>query len=87
MAGTGLKPKHYKKPQVDVWPEAWPALDLFRSRLSTQWRCGGGGPVGLDYLVAFDHLDRIGLEGEDRDDFMGLIGVIEAAALGKMHEK
>ena len=26
MVGTGLKPKHFKPPEVCLWPENWPAL-------------------------------------------------------------
>ncbi|TAA12480.1 hypothetical protein EA658_09755 [Pseudoxanthomonas winnipegensis] len=87
LAGTGLKAKHYKRPTAVVWPEAWPAMELFRNHLSSQWRCGPGGPLGLDHSVVFYHLDRAGLYGEARDDFMAYLDAIEAAALAKITEK
>lgn len=35
---------------VGVWPENWQAVRLFDA-IRTQWRCGPGGAVGLDYTV------------------------------------
>lgn len=36
-------------PDYEVWPENWPAVDLFL-RCQTQWRTGGmGSVIGLDY--------------------------------------
>lgn len=82
----GLKAKHYPEPVVDVWPENWEPLQQF-SRLSTQWRMSAGGPAGLDYAVVYRELDRAGIAGEDFDEFMWRIGVIEAEALSCIHEK
>lgn len=31
-----------------MWPEAWPAVDLFL-KVQTQWRGGASGILGLDY--------------------------------------
>jgi hypothetical protein len=33
-----------------VWPEAWPAVDLFL-KVQTQWRGGASGIIGLDYTA------------------------------------
>jgi hypothetical protein len=40
-----VTPKHYQ-----LWPEHWPAVDLFM-RCFTQWRTGPAGLMGLDYNV------------------------------------
>ena len=55
--------------------------------LSTQWRVGANGPVGLDYNVVFHELERKGLVGDDYDDMMASIRVIEGTALAAIHEK
>ncbi|WP_313320012.1 DUF1799 domain-containing protein [Stenotrophomonas sp.] len=51
------------------------------SRVSSQWRGGAGGPIGLDYNVVFSELDREGLEGEVWEEVMAGVRVIEGAAL------
>lgn len=71
--------------RFDLWAENWPALNLFQ-QVSTQWRAGANGPIGLDYLVIFHELDRRALGREDYDDFMYCIRVIEDAALAEMRK-
>lgn len=85
LVGTGLKPKHYREPHVDVLPEAWEAVDLFR-RFCTQWRIGAGGPVGLDYPVFTQELERVGVGGDDYEEMMAMLGIIERAALEEIHK-
>ncbi|KKO71842.1 DUF1799 domain-containing protein [Kerstersia gyiorum] len=85
LKGTGLKPSHYKEPNVDVWPENWPAIDLYL-RYRTQWIQGPGGPTGLNYSVLFADLDRNGIEGDEREQIMEGIRIIEAAVLKKIYE-
>jgi hypothetical protein len=43
--------------EVDVWPENWPAVEIFL-RLDTQWRVGFGGATGLVYEALYPLLDR-----------------------------
>jgi hypothetical protein len=69
-----------------VWPDNWPAFQLF-SRMSTQWRVGMNGPIGLDYNVVFHEIERAGTTGEDYDDLLASIRTIEGAALEKIHEE
>lgn len=83
MEGTGLKAKHFKEPEVEVWPENWPAVELFSS-VSTQWRVGAAGAIGLDYAIVYREIERRGL---DHEETMWRIGVIEVEALERMHEK
>ena len=71
---------------VDVWPENWPAFDVF-SRLGTQWSVSMGGPTGLRYEAVYPLLDR--LHG-DQDEWMQAfddLQVMERAALDVMREK
>lgn len=82
----GLTLDDYPPPEVELWPENWPPIQLF-TRISTQWRVGMGGPTGLDYNVVFHELDRTGLAGDDYDDMMAAIRTIESTALEALHEK
>jgi hypothetical protein len=76
----GLRPSDFTEPSVDVWPEAWDAVQLF-SRISNQWRAGPGGAFGLDYLVVYHELDRRALSPEQYDGTLAQLRVIEGAAL------
>lgn len=72
--------------RYDLWPDNWPAIRLFLS-VSTQWRVGMNGPVGLDYNVVFHELDRMGLERDEYDDLMGAIREIERTALDELRKE
>lgn len=49
--GVTLLPAEDEVVETDgVWPECWQAVRLFDA-IRTQWRCGPGGAVGLDYSV------------------------------------
>jgi hypothetical protein len=77
----GLSLEDFPPPaNVQVWAENWPPLQLYL-RNKTQWRVGAGGPVGLDYQVLYHDLDRRGVTGEDFDDVMDAIRVIESTVL------
>lgn len=67
-------------PPVEVWPELWPAVQLF-ARLMTQWYVGFGGPTGLRYSVVMQMLDRMKLEPDEWDEMFEDIRVLEGAAL------
>lgn len=86
LRGTGLKPSHYKEPIVEVWPESWPAVELY-VRYQTQWLQGPGGPSGLNYAILFADLDRSGIEGEGREDIMDGIRTIEAEVLAEIYKE
>jgi hypothetical protein len=70
---------------VEVWPENWPAFQLF-AEIATQWRVGMNGPTGLDYLVLHRELDDLGLAGEERQQMKSDIRVLEQAALAAMRD-
>lgn len=51
MAAFGLDAKaaQMNSDDCEVWPDTWPAIDLFIA-MGTQWRIGPRGhPAGLDY--------------------------------------
>lgn len=69
------------EPQTfEVWPENWPAVDLFLL-CQTQWRMGPGGIAGLDYGAV---LSVARLWGMKRlRETMADVQVIEAAILAE----
>lgn len=82
LAGTGLLPRHYKEPHVEVWTENWAAIDLYRA-IHTQWRAGPCGVIGLDYTAV---RGEIAARGLDPDDTMWRMRVIEDAVLSMNDE-
>lgn len=70
---------------IEVWPENWPAFDLF-GRMATQWRIGMNGPSGLDYNVLLRFLDRMRLDPEEYDRLLEDVAVMERQALASMRE-
>ena len=74
------------KPKIELWDENVDVFLLFQ-RYCTQWRMGPRGPIGLDMSVFHDALDRKGIKGNEFDDFVVDLGVIEAAALGIFNEE
>ena len=82
LAGTGYTPADYQE-EVEVWPENWPAVDLFCA-MRGQWREGLSGPRGLDYGVLFQLLDRKGYTGDAWWAMFDDIVVMQSAALDAM---
>ena len=72
--------------EVLIWPENWQVWSLFAD-LRTQWSVGMGGRTGLQYLVLFDMLDRLGLEPAEWRQAFEDIQTMELAALAAMHEE
>lgn len=69
-----------------MWPENFPAINTF-SRVSTQWRVGTGGAIGLDYAALYPLLDRLGLSDAEWLQALDDIRVMESAALTAMNTK
>ncbi|MFK7090486.1 DUF1799 domain-containing protein [Chromobacterium violaceum] len=70
---------------VEVWPDNWQAVQLL-NRMSTQWRVGFGGAVGLDYNVLYRMMDRLELDPEGFDQMEADMQVMEAAVLELMQQ-
>ncbi|NMF98385.1 DUF1799 domain-containing protein [Aromatoleum toluolicum] len=85
MRAAGLRPEDYEGDDVEVWPENWPAVEVF-VRMNTQWAVGMSGPTGLNYLVLFDLLDRAGHVGPEWDRMFDDVRVLEREALSVMRE-
>ena len=70
------EPKHF-----EVWPDNWPALDLF-IQCQTQWRTGPAGLLGLDYGAV---LAMANLWAMDRvRETMADVQIIEATILEQL---
>ncbi|WP_372726445.1 DUF1799 domain-containing protein [Kerstersia gyiorum] len=80
-----MRPEDFASdPDLEVWPENWDSVTLFCD-LGTQWVHGSAGPTGMNYLVVYAKLDRLGLSEDDREDMMYCIRVLERAALVEIH--
>ncbi len=55
--------------------------------MGTQWRVGGGGPIGLDYNVLYRRMDRMDLTPDEYDEMEHDIQILECAAINMMHKK
>ncbi|UOP05871.1 DUF1799 domain-containing protein [Alysiella crassa] len=70
--------------QTEVWAHHWQAVELFQ-QMSSQWRMGFGGAVGLDYAVLFKLMDLQGIEKSRKLELLAQIQVCESAALDIFH--
>lgn len=86
LAGSGFCPEDYEIDPVDLWPENEPAINLFLT-LSSQWRMGTGGAIGLDYTPFFARMERMRLTDEAYDQLFEDIRVIESEALVHINRK
>lgn len=68
-----------------MWEENALPIQLFQDN-ATQWRTGAMGVVGLDYTVFFHELDRKGITGEEYDQVMKAIRIIESEALNQIYK-
>lgn len=85
LAKAGLKLRFFSRPTAELWQEHVPAFNLF-TRNYTQWRVGAGGPIGLDYGVLYQDLDRQELSKAEQQEIMGVLRIIERAALEIFHK-
>lgn len=86
LAGLGLRPEDFPPPECELWAENWPAIQFYQ-RISTQWRTGFSGVIGLDYNVVYHELDRQGLDREPYDEMLAAIRVIERAATDELNRR
>ncbi|NMX70915.1 DUF1799 domain-containing protein [Pseudomonas sp. WS 5111] len=71
--------------EYEVWPDNWPAFLLFEA-MSTQWRVGMGGAVGLDYNAIKPVASMIGLKRAELGQAFPDLRMMEAEALLVMSE-
>nr|WP_258197844.1 DUF1799 domain-containing protein [Pseudomonas capeferrum] len=85
MTSFGLTYADLPEVEVEVWPDAWPALRLFEA-LGTQWRLGQGTPTGLDYTAVPLVASMLGIGRHDLSDIFPDLRVMEVEALAVMAE-
>jgi len=70
----------------EVYPDAWPALEMLID-MQTQWRVGAGGATGLDYqaLEALMRVKRV--KATERADLFADVRRMELAVLELWQER
>lgn len=84
MTASGLTIEDYDADVVEVWPECWPAFELF-ARLRTQWTVGMNGLCGLRYEAVYPLLDRMHLSPSEWEQMFSDLQEMESAALSASH--
>ncbi|MFK3941855.1 DUF1799 domain-containing protein [Pseudomonas monteilii] len=85
LGALGLILADVPEEEVEVWPDAWPALRLFEA-LGTQWRTGQGGASGLDYTAVPATASMLGIKRRDLIDIFPDLRVFEVEALTIINE-
>lgn len=87
MRSAGFEPEDYEGDIVEVWPENWPALQMFQ-RIGTRWNFGAmGGVSGIHWEAVYPLMDRLGLNANEWDALLGDLEIMEHAALEVMNRK
>lgn len=85
MAAWGFSFGDLEEQTIEIWPDVWPSFLLFEA-MSTQWRVGMSGAIGLDYNT----LPIVSKLMEIPDEQMPLafndLRVMESEVLKKMAE-
>ena len=72
---------------AEIWPENVLAYNTFYG-LRKQWNIAPmGGPIGLNFLVAYNRMDRMGLTTEEYNELDEDLQVMEDAALQAMRSE
>lgn len=69
-----------------VYPDNWPTVMIFRD-MSTQWRVGMSGPVGLDYNVLQMIFRLRAVPRDERTEIFDGLQTMESAALEAIAER
>jgi len=85
LAAFGLSRADIPDEDFEVLPDLWPAFSIFNA-MSTQWRVGMGGPVGLDYGVIGDVAALLSFTKKQTAKLFPDLRVMEAEALLVMSE-
>ncbi|MBH3342450.1 DUF1799 domain-containing protein [Pseudomonas parafulva] len=85
LGALGLSLADVPDEEVEVWPDAWPALRLFEA-MSTQWRLGQGGASGLDYAAIPATSSMLGIKRRELFNIFPDLRILEIEALAVMAE-
>jgi hypothetical protein len=85
VLGVVLPDEDPASKDFEVWPENWPALQMFL-RVQTQWRVGMNGLIGLDYgAVAW--LLSLYSETDQHRELLEALQIMEGAVLAATASK
>lgn len=85
MLGVVLPDEDPASKDFEVWPENWPALQMFL-RVQTQWRVEMNGLIGLDYgAVAW--LLSLYSETDQHRELLEALQIMEGAVLAATASK
>ena len=73
-------------PETEIWPDNARAVEVFVA-MSTQWRIGAVGAVGLDYNVFPLVMRMLGIPASERPDLFESLRVMEETALTTMRNR
>ncbi|KIF80812.1 hypothetical protein TSA66_00925 [Noviherbaspirillum autotrophicum] len=82
----GLTVEEASGPPAEILPENQTTVDVFIA-MSTQWRTGMGGPIGLDYNALHLVMRMSSIRRDEWPFVFDGVRAMEAAALEKMREK
>lgn len=82
----GLTLADFEGDEIEVWPENWPIVKLFRE-VGAQFIMGGNGPVGINYVPLFARMENLRLSPEDWDEMFLGFRVMESAAIDTINSK
>ena len=82
--GLELPDLESKAEHCEVWPEAWPAVNLFL-KVQTQWRGGASGIIGLDYQAVRWLMELY--EFDDQRTMLEDLQVIEARVIETVNSR
>lgn len=85
-ADLGFVAEDFEDEEVEVWPCCVQVVRLFDA-MSTQWRVGPGGVIGLDYNVIDMVMRRRGLHFDDEQQMFLDLQIMEAGALIALYER
>lgn len=85
MARIGLRLEDIEEPCVEVWPDNWDAVNVFRN-MGTQWRFTMNGPIGLDYNALPLVYRMLAIPRKDWPGTFQNLRVLESEAIKVMNE-
>lgn len=81
MAAFGMTPEDYEQEDIiSLWPDNWLSFGVFAG-MSTQWRIGASGVIGLDYNALNTVMKLKGVKKKQRKKVFNDVQVMEAEAL------
>lgn len=86
MAAWGFSFGDLLEEIIELWPDCWPSFVLFEG-MSTQWRVGMSGAVGLDYNTLPLVAKMLDITDEQMPLAFNDLRLMEAEVLKKMAEE